>query len=119
MPSKSKAKGNRYERECVNKALEFGLDSKRAWGSDGRSLGLHAEVDMVIEEFTVQCKVRKRIAEWLKPSEEIEGLHLQLVKESRGKSYVIIEMTIFLTLISLIKEVTGSTKIFQKLKSLI
>ena len=68
MPSKSKAKGNRYERECVNKALEHGLESKRAWGSDGRSLGLHAEVDMVIEDFTVQCKVRKRIAEWIKPS---------------------------------------------------
>jgi|TARA_R110002124_G_scaffold246277_3_gene411384 Holliday junction resolvase len=117
MPSKSKAKGNRFERECVNAALEHGLESKRAWGSDGRSLGLHAEVDMVIEEFTVQCKVRKRIAKWITPSEEIGGLHLQLVKESRGKSYVIIEMTMFLSLLSLIKKATGSMKIFQELKS--
>ena len=68
MPSKSKAKGNRFERECVNLAKEYGLKSIRAWGSDGRSLGLHPEVDITIEDYTVQCKVRKRIAEWLKPS---------------------------------------------------
>ena len=60
MPSKSKAKGNRFERECVKIAKEYGLESKRAWGSDGRSLGLDPEVDMTIEEYTVQCKVRKR-----------------------------------------------------------
>ena len=40
-------------------AKEYGLDSKRAWGSDGRSLGLDAEVDIVIEDFTAQCKVEK------------------------------------------------------------
>ena len=82
MPSKSKAKGNRFERECVNKAKEYGLDSKRAWGSDGRSVGLHPEVDLTIENYTVQCKVRKRIAGWLKPSEDVGESHLQLVKES-------------------------------------
>ena len=99
MPSKSKAKGNRYEREIVNLAKEYGLESKRAWGSDGRSLGLHPEVDLTIENYTVQCKVRKRIAEWLKPEEQIGDLHLQCVKESRGKSYAIIPMNQFLVII--------------------
>ena len=86
MPSRSKAKGNRFERECVNKALEKGLDSKRAWGSDGRSLGLDSEVDLIIENFTIQCKVRKRVAKWLKPTKEVD---IQLVKEDRGQIYVI------------------------------
>ena len=117
MASPSKAKGNRFEKECVKKAEEKNLKSKRAWGSDGRSLGLSEKVDLVIEDYTVQCKVRKRIAKWITPSEEIGGLHLQLVKESRGKSYVIIEMTMFLSLLSLIKKATGSMKIFQELKS--
>ena len=43
-----KQKGNRIERECVNLAKGFGFESKRAWGSDGRSLGWHEEVDMTI-----------------------------------------------------------------------
>ena len=45
----AKQKGNRVERECVNLAKSFGFESRRAWGSDGRSLGWHEEVDMVIE----------------------------------------------------------------------
>lgn len=110
MPSKSKAKGNRYERECVNKALEHGLESKRAWGSDGRSLGLHPEVDLTIEEYTVQCKVRKRIAEWLKPSEQIGGLHLQCVKESRGQIYAIISMTDLMKIMVRLKTLNGDLK---------
>tara|TARA_R100001443_G_scaffold58514_2_gene69077 strand:- start:1355 stop:1696 length:342 start_codon:yes stop_codon:yes gene_type:complete len=110
MPSKSKAKGNRFERECVNLAKEYGLESKRAWGSDGRSLGLDPEVDMTIEEYTVQCKVRKRIATWLKPSEEIGELHLQLVKESRGQIYAIMSMKSLMELISEIKTLRQLTK---------
>ena len=104
MPSKSKAKGNRFEREVVNLAKKYGLESKRAWGSDGRSLGLHPEVDLTIEEYTVQCKVRKRIAEWLKPSEQIGDSHLQLVKESRGEIYAIMPMEHMMSLLQSIKE---------------
>ena len=102
MPSKSKSKGNRFERECVNKAKEYGLDSKRAWGSDGRSLGLHPEVDLTIENYTVQCKVRKRIAKWLLPL-ELKN-HIQLVKEDRGETYAIIQMKDLMSLLRYIKE---------------
>jgi len=110
VPSKSKAKGNRFERECVNLAKEYGLESKRAWGSDGRSLGLDPEVDMVIENYTVQCKVRKRIASWLKPSEAMGESHLQLVKESRGNIYAIISMTELMSLIAKLKKERKTTK---------
>ena len=44
-----KQKGNRIERECVNLAKGYGFESRRAWGSDGRSLGWHEEVDMTID----------------------------------------------------------------------
>ena len=86
MPSKSKAKGNRFERLCVKVATSFGLYAQRAWGSDGRSMGEHQEVDIKIEQYKVQCKTRKRIAEWLKPGKEVD---IQVVKEDAGAVFVI------------------------------
>lgn len=86
MSSKSKQKGNRFERECVAIAQNKELKSTRAWGSDGRSLGLTSEVDLVIDKYKAQCKVRKRVAKWLKPSEEVD---IQIVKEDRGEVYII------------------------------
>jgi Holliday junction resolvase len=86
MPSPSKAKGNRFERLCVNIAKGLGFSSKRAWGSDGRSLGEHPEVDVIIGGYKAQCKTRKRIAKWIKPSKEVD---IQLVKENHGETYVI------------------------------
>jgi uncharacterized protein YfaP (DUF2135 family) len=86
MPSKSKAKGNRFERLCVDIAKRHGLNSQRAWGSDGRSMGEHQEVDVKIEEYKLQCKTRKRVAKWLKPSKEVD---VQVVKEDGGEVFVI------------------------------
>ena len=86
MPSKSKAKGNRFERLCVDIAKRHGLSSQRAWGSDGRSMGEHQEVDIKIEEYKLQCKTRKRVAKWLKPSKEVDS---QVVKEDGGEVFVI------------------------------
>ena len=57
MPSKSKQKGNSFDKECVDKAIEKGLDSKRAWGSDGRSLGEHPEVDLLINKHKADISV--------------------------------------------------------------
>jgi len=86
MPSKSKAKGNRFERTCVNTAKDLGLKSKRAWGSDGRSIGEEPEVDILVENYKIQCKTRKKIAKWIKPDEMVE---VQLVKEDYGEAYII------------------------------
>ena len=86
MSSKSKQKGSRFERECVDIAKDKDIKAIRAWGSDGRSLGLAAEVDILIDKYKAQCKVRKRVAKWLKPSKEVD---IQLVKEDRGEVYVI------------------------------
>ena len=48
MANKEKAKGNRFEKECVKVAEDYGFSATRAWGSDGRSLGQDSEVDVVI-----------------------------------------------------------------------
>ena len=102
MPSRSKQKGNRFEREVVNMAKDFGLKSERAYGSDGRALGENKEVDVVVGEnknkWRIQCKVRKNIANWIKP--DIELVDAQVVKEDRGTIYAVIPYEKFLKIIS-------------------
>jgi len=90
-----KQKGNRIERECVNLAKGFGFESKRAWGSDGRSLGWHEEVDMTItigdslkhDLFKFQVKGRKKIGKLYKPCDDVYG---QILKEDRKEPLVTI-----------------------------
>ena len=102
-----KQKGNRIERECVNLAKGYGFESRRAWGSDGRSLGWHEEVDMTIDIpkikklFKFQVKGRKSIADYLKPCEEVYG---QILKEDRKEALVTIR---YKDLLNLFKRLTG------------
>jgi Holliday junction resolvase len=100
-----KQKGNRIERECVNLAKGYGFKSKRAWGSDGRSLGWHEEVDMTIDikekikTFKFQVKGRKRIGDLYKPCDEVYG---QILKEDRKKALVTIRYEDLLDLFKMI-----------------
>ena len=114
---KPKQKGNRVERQCVSLAKAYGFESKRAWGSDGRSLGWHEEVDMIIETpwqkkawidgdlstnanpYKFQVKARKSIADYLKPCEEVYG---QILKEDRQEPLVTIRYKDLLTLFKMI-----------------
>ena len=102
-----KQKGNRIERECVNLAKGYGFESRRAWGSDGSSLGWHEEVDMTIDIpkikklFKFQVKGRKSIADYLKPCEEVYG---QILKEDRKEPLVTIR---YKDLLELLKSLTG------------
>ena len=96
-----KQKGNRIERECVNLAKGFGFESKRAWGSDGRSLGWHEEVDMTITLFKFQVKGRKKIGALYKPCEHVYG---QILKEDRQEPLVTIR---YKDLLMLFKRLTG------------
>jgi len=106
-----KQKGNRIERECVNLAKEYGFKAKRAWSSDGRSLGWHEEVDIVIElpckdypenhPFKFQVKGRKAIADYLKPCDEVFG---QILKEDRKETLVTIR---YKDLLNMFKMLTG------------
>ena len=100
---KAKQKGNRIERECVNLAKGYGFESRRAWGSDGRSLGWHEEVDMTINVrknlFKFQVKGRKKIGDLYKPCDEVYG---QIIKEDRKDALVTIRYTDLLDLFKMI-----------------
>jgi len=87
-----KRKGNNFERYIVTTAKSWGVKAKRAWGSDGRSLGLHPEVDVVIGGYKGQAKARKSIADYIKPSEHVD---VQIIKENRGEAYVVMRLRDF------------------------
>ena len=93
MTHPSKVKGNTFEREIVRLFESYGIECKRAWGSNGQSLGFHEEVDCLAEgDLRIQAKRRKKIAEWLKPSEVVDAV---VVREDRGESYIIIRLEEF------------------------
>jgi len=91
----SKRKGNSFERELVKLAQEWGFSSKRAWGYNGRSLGMHDEVDLLIEEYKVQAKRRKTLPKYLK----CEHTDIVAFREDRGTTYALMPMEKFLTLL--------------------
>jgi Holliday junction resolvase len=93
----SKVKGNKFERDVVNKAKEFGLESKRAYASNGESLGMHAEVDLIIEDYKIQAKIRKSIASYLVPNENVDA---QVIREDRGEAYIVLRLEDWLEFIS-------------------
>ena len=87
MPSPSKAKGNRFEREIVNKLTSLGIQAKRAWGSNGASLGMHEEVDVLMgNDFKIQAKCRKKLASFLVPTEHVDAV---VCKQDRGETLII------------------------------
>ena len=51
MAHPSKQKGNRFEREIVDLCKIWETKCVRAWGSNGRALGQHEEVDCLIEDY--------------------------------------------------------------------
>ena len=61
MTHPSKVKGNTFEREVVRLFESYDVACKRAWGSNGQSLGLHEEVDCLAEgDLRIQAKRRKK-----------------------------------------------------------
>ena len=125
MSHPSKIKGNKFERDVVKKAELFEINGKRAWASDGRSLGLDAEVDVVIgnkkynDEMHVQCKIRKRLPEYIFPKNDVIDCHL--IREDRGETYIVLryddylaEMSRYRTLKKELELYEGSSKSQQK-----
>ena len=94
MPSKSKAKGNRFERDIVNICSDLGIKAKRAWGSNGAAIGQHEEVDVLVDEdFKIQAKCRKSIAKFLNPTEHVDAV---VCKQDRGETLIIMPLKDFL-----------------------
>lgn len=96
MTHSSKIKGNSYERELVNSAKESGLESKRAYASDGRSLGHHEEVDLLVDGKRIQAKRRRSIAKYLLPNENVDAVAF---RPDRGETVVLITWWEYLDLL--------------------
>ena len=100
MSHPSKIKGNKFERDCCKLADVFEINSQRAWGSDGKSMGLDAEVDIVVgnkkykDEMHCQCKIRKRLPEYIFPKTNVVDCHL--IREDRGEAYIVMRFEDYL-----------------------
>ena len=102
MAHPSKNKGNRFERLVVNITKDEGIPAKRAYGSNGEALGCHEEVDVLINNtIKVQCKTRKKIANWIMPSKHVD---IQVIKEDRGIPYAVLPYDDYLELIKLLEK---------------
>ena len=74
------------------------IKARRAWGSDGRSLGFDAEVDCVAlindKDFRIQVKARKSIGKLYQPDTDKVDCHI--VKMDRRKPVIIMELDKFI-----------------------
>lgn len=93
--SSNKRSGSDFERRVVRKAKDAGLPAERAYASDGRALGMAKEVDVTIDDWKIQCKHRKRIAQYVKPDKEVDA---QIVGDRSGQ-YAIIRIERFLEIL--------------------
>jgi len=68
----------------------LGIQAKRAWGSNGASLGMHEEVDVLIgKNFKIQAKCRKKLASFLIPTEHVDAV---VCKQDRGEMLIIMRL---------------------------
>lgn len=98
-----KQKGSAFERELVNKLKEQGLHAVRAWGSNGAALGLHEEVDVVLDYVNktteqdailkIQCKRKKRMPDYLGLSSNVDA---SVFREDRGEAFILLRFDDFI-----------------------
>jgi len=100
MPSKNKSRGNKLETEVVKLFEKYSLLAKRAWGSNGKALGEHEEVDVLLpanktseRSLKIQCKRKKKLPDWLGFTEHVDAV---VVREDRGKKFLLIEFEDFI-----------------------
>ena len=107
MAHPSKRKGNTYERELVQQARAAGLPAERAYASNGRSLGMAEDVDVVVAGQRIQAKRRKRLPMHLRPSETVDAVAF---REDHGATNVLLRWSDFLKLaVSRYNEENGGT----------
>jgi len=104
MAHRNKIRGNNLEREIVNAAKEVGLSAKRAYASDGRSLGKSEVVDVIVEDYCIQAKRRKKVAQWLYPKNHGEDVDMVVTRMDREEALIVFPLKMFLKIIKEIKE---------------
>ena len=74
-----------------------GIEAKRAYASNGKSLGLAEDVDCLIGGYRVQAKRRKKIAAHLQPSDTVDAV---ATRQDKGETLVIMRLADWLKLIA-------------------
>ena len=94
---RNRQRGAELQRQSVRTAKEYGLE---AFNRD-RGGAQHEKGDIEIEERYYGCKRRTRIAKWLKPEKNEDGV---VIREDRGKPYIVLDFEKYIMLLSLLKE---------------
>ena len=94
---RARQRGAELERQAVRMAKDAGLE---AYNRD-RGGEQHEQGDIEIEGHYYGCKRRTRIAKWLKPEKQEEGV---VIREDRGKPYIVLDYEYFINLLSIMKE---------------
>lgn len=103
MAHRNKIRGNNLEREIVNAAKEAKLSAKRAYASDGRSLGKSEVVDVIVEDVTIQAKRKKVIAQWLYPDYHGEDVDAVVTRMDRKEPLIILPLKDWIQMMKEIK----------------
>jgi len=102
MASKSKRKGNRFEYEIVDILNENGIKAVRAYASNGKSLGLTEDVDILvknfcgIKDFKIQAKRRAALPLYLK----LGNCDAVVIREDREVPMVLMPFMDFIGILS-------------------
>lgn len=101
MSHPNKVKGNKYERELVKAFTKAGYQAKRAYASNGLSMGKTEETDLVVDvngtELLVQAKRRKKLPVLM--TEAMKNVNVAVFREDNGKSIVAMELELLFDLI--------------------
>ena len=94
---RARQRGAELQRQAVRMAKDAGLE---AYNRD-RGGAPHEQGDIEIEGHYYGCKRRTRIAQWLTAEKEEAGV---VVREDRGKPYIVLDYEYFVNLLSIMKE---------------
>ena len=97
---RARQRGAELQRQAVRMAKEIGLE---AFNRD-RGGAQHEQGDIEIEGHNYGCKRRTKIAQWLKPEKQEEGV---VVREDRGKPYIVLDFEFFINILSIMKELAN------------
>ncbi len=98
MASASKAKGNRAEVKVVKLLTDAGVKAVRAWGSNGRAIGQHEEVDVLSNGCKIQVKARKALPAIITQA-LTEHVDVAILFEDRRPPVVVIKFEDFTQLV--------------------
>ncbi len=98
MSAKNKIRGNVLEVEIVKMFESYGIAAKRAWGSNGKSIGEHEQVDVLVtpldnSPLKIQAKRKKELPDWLGFTKHIDAV---VVREDHGRKFIMFDLEDFI-----------------------